>query len=58
MIEYVEQMLRVILGDYFFTTYSWSTDFLNIMIFIFAVLIIIITYNLWKYLIVGWWRDL
>lgn len=58
MIEYVEQMLRLILGDYFFTTYNWSTGFLDIMIFIFAILIIIITYKLWKFLIVDWWRNL
>lgn len=58
MIEYVEQMLRLILGDYFFNTYSWSVAFLDIMIFIFAILIIVITYKLWKFLIIDWWRDL
>ena len=58
MIEYVEQMLRLILGDYFFTTYNWSAGFLDIMIFIFSILIIILTYKLWKFLIVDWWRNL
>ena len=58
MIEYVEQMLKLILGDYFFTNYSWSVAFLDIMIFIFAILIIVITYKFWKFLIIDWWRDL
>ena len=57
MIEYVEQMIKIILGDYFFINYAWSTALLDILVFVFALLIIYLTYRLWKYLLIGWWNK-
>lgn len=57
MIEYVEEMIKIILGDYFFQNYLWANALLNLLIFIFALLIIYLTYQLWKFILIGWWRK-
>lgn len=57
MVEYVEQIIKIILGDYFFINYEWSTALLNILIFVFSLLIIYLSYRLWKYLLIGWWNK-
>lgn len=57
MIEYVEQMIKVLLGDYFFITYEWSAALLNILIFVFSLLIIYLSYRFWKYLLFWWWNK-
>ena len=56
MIEYVEEIIRIILGDYFFITYSWSAALLDILIFISAILLILLFYKFWKFLIFDLWR--
>lgn len=57
MVEYIESMLNLILGDYFFQEYEWAFAFREIVLFFLCLLMIYLTYKLWKYLLIGWWHK-
>lgn len=56
MLEYVESMITLLLGDYFFHEYEWAYAFREIALFFMAILIIVLAYKLWKFILIGWWR--
>lgn len=57
MITYIQQMINTILGD--MSAYAWYPALNDILIFIFCIIIIMLTYKFWKFLLGGWvnlWR--
>lgn len=57
MVEYLDSMLELILGDYFFQNFEWAVAFKEIVLFFLCLLMIYLTYKLWKYLLIGWWHK-
>lgn len=56
MITYFEQAIELLLGPEFFTQYLWAEQFMNVAILVFAVIILVASFKLFKYLIFGWWH--
>lgn len=56
MIVYFEEAIRLLLGNDFFTNYTWADSFFNIAIFTFSIIILFAAFKLFKWLIWGWWH--
>lgn len=56
MLTYVEEMITTIWGADFMLA-PYSQDLLNVVMCVFAVLLIILTYKIWKFAIFGWWNK-
>ena len=56
MLTYVEEMIKTIWGADFMLA-PYSQDLLNVVMCVFAVLLIILTYKIWKYALFGWWSK-
>lgn len=54
MITYVQEMINLILGD--MSAYAWYPALNDILIFIFCIIIVMLTYKLWKFLLGGVFR--
>lgn len=52
MIVHVQEMLNLIFGD--MSAYAWYPALNDILIFIFCIIIIMLTYKFWKLLLGGW----
>lgn len=57
MLEYIEEMITTIWGAYFMSESPFAYDLLNVVMCVFAVLLIILTYKIWKFAIFGWWNK-
>lgn len=56
MLYQVYLMIRTIIGEDAYMLFNWLEGLTELMCFVFAILMIVLTYKLWKYLLFGWWR--
>lgn len=57
MIDYIEQAIRLLWGDYAFNTYPTIFEpLLNIMLLIFGIIVILCSIKIFKWLFYGWWH--
>lgn len=54
MLDYISQMIDTIWGA---STLPFLPDLKNVVMFVFAILLIILTYKLWKFLLFSWWNK-
>lgn len=57
MIETIYDMIYLLWGEWAFDAYPEIFEpLMNVVLPIFAILILYLTYKLWKYLLIGWWN--
>lgn len=57
MIEYIEQALSLLWGDYAFSSYDYIFfPLTDIILLVFGILIVVATFKLFKWFIFSWWR--
>lgn len=57
MLYDVYLMIRCIFGQDAYMVFNWAEDLTSILCFVFAILMVMLTYKFWKFLIVGWWSK-
>lgn len=57
MLYYIYLMIRTIFGEDAYMNFNWLEDLTSILVFVFAILMVVLTYKFWKFLLIGWWRE-
>lgn len=57
MIDYFVQATHLLLGENFYINYSWASALEDILVLIYAIIIIITAFKLFKFLVYGWWSK-
>ena len=57
MIDYIEQAITLLWGEYAFINYpNIFNPLMEILLFIFGILIVICAVKIFKWLLFGWWH--
>lgn len=56
MIDYFIQATKLLLGESFFIDFEWSSAFLDICVFVYAIIIILCAFKLFNWLLFKSWR--